>query len=356
MTVTQTSSCHPNRCCYIVRFALINSLALEIVVHPDTVRERVMVATSPKVLIIPVFNDRVSCAALLGQMAALLKGQDWRICVIDDGSTIDWPLISDLMEFGLSGVILRLPHNMGHQAAIACGIGYVAANWPGRTVVIMDADGEDRPDVVPTLLLHLNPDKPCAVVAERRRRTEGLRFRVFYVIYKALFRLLSGHTINFGNFMVLSWSAVHRLASMHQIWLHLPAALIASRIPLRYVSTDRGRRYFGKSQMNFISLAVHGMRALMVFAESVLIRLIFGGIGLMLVAAALMLIALGLKITGNATPGWFTSVVGLLAVMVMQTLGVLAALLILAGTARGQIVRDASKTYLHSVASVEIRP
>jgi hypothetical protein len=108
--------------------------------------------------------------------------------------------------------------------------------------------------------------------------------------------------------------------------------------------------------MSFISLGVHGMRALMVFVETVLMRVIVGGLALMSVWAALAAVALGLKLTGHASPGWFTTIVGLLAVMVVQTLGVFAALLILAGTARRQILRDASKTYLHSVASVETTP
>jgi glycosyltransferase involved in cell wall biosynthesis len=315
-----------------------------------------VVTTSQFALIIPVFNDRKSCAVLLDQMAALFEGQDWRICVIDDGSTTDCPLLSDLIKSRLIGAILRLPHNMGHQAAIACGIGYVAANWPGRNAVIMDADGEDRPETVPALLSQLEQDKLCAVVAERRRRTEDLRFRLFYLIYKALFRVMTGYKVDFGNFMVLSWPAVNRLASMHQIWLHLPGALVASRVPRKNVPTERGKRYDGRSRMSFISLAVHGMRALMVFVETVLMRLIVGGVSLMAVWAVLAVVALGLKMTGNASPGWFTTIIGLLAVMIVQTLGLFAALLILAGTARRQILRNASEAYLDSVASVETTP
>jgi glycosyltransferase involved in cell wall biosynthesis len=307
-------------------------------------------------LIIPVFNDRASCVVLLGQIAALFNAQDWRICLIDDGSTTDPPRLSDLTDSGLTGVILRLPHNMGHQPAIACGVGYVAANWPGTNAVIMDADGEDRPEAVSALLSHLDPTELCAIVAKRRRRTESLAFRFFYAVYKTLFRLLTGHRIDFGNFMALSGPAVHRLASMHQTWLHVPAALIASRIPRKNVPTDRGKRYAGKSGMNIVSLSVHGMRALMVFADAVLMRLIFGGIALIVVAIVIALIALGLKVTGNATPGWFTTVVGLRVVMVMQTLEIFAVLLILTSMARGGILRDASKAYQDCIASLEATP
>lgn len=313
-------------------------------------------AAPTSVLIIPVFNDRTSCAVLLGQLSALFSANDWRICLIDDGSTSDPPLLSDLIDSGLSGVILRLPHNIGHQAAIVCGIGYVAANWPGASAVIMDADGEDRPDAIPALMSQLDPTMLCAVVAQRRLRTESFVFRFFYGVYKALFRLLTGHPIDFGNFMALSGPAVLRLASMHQTWLHIPAALIASRIPRKNVPIDRGRRYAGQSRMNFVSLSVHGMRALMVFADVVLMRLIFGGIVLIVAAATIALIALALKVTGNATPGWFTTVVGILVVMVIQMLEIFAAFLILAGMARSDALRDASKAYQDCIVSVEATP
>jgi hypothetical protein len=94
----------------------------------------------------------------------------------------------------------------------------------------------------------------------------------------------------------------------------------------------------------------------MVFADAVLMRLIFGGIVMIVAATAVALVALGLKVTGNATPGWFTTVVGIAVVMVMQTLEVFAVLLILAGLARGGILRDASRAYQDCIAGVEATP
>jgi hypothetical protein len=91
----------------------------------------------------------------------------------------------------------------------------------------------------------------------------------------------------------------------------------------------------------------------MTFADVVLVRLIFGGVALILLAAALALIALGLKITGNATSGWFTTVVGLSVITVMQPVGIFAGLLVFAGMERGRIFWDASKAYLDCLASVD---
>ena len=307
------------------------------------------------VLIIPAFNDRASCAQLLHAIASLPGARDWRICLVDDGSTTDALQLSDLSDLCLSGTILRLTRNVGHQAAIACGVGYVAETWPDASALIMDADGEDRPGDIPRLLSTLDRSHFSAVVAERRRRTENAQFRIFYWIFRRLFRLLSGHPLQFGNFMALSGPAVRRLASMQETWLHVAAALIASRIPCRKLPTDRGHRYFGNSTMNFISLAVHGMRALMVFAEVMLMRVVIACAAISATALVLAGVAAGLKVAGQASPGWFTSVFGLFVVVVTQTTGIFAAALVLAGVARG-LLWNASTAYRDLIAAVEATP
>src|SRR5215813_3816514 len=120
------------------------------------------------VLIIPAFNERPSCARLLREISSLSGARDWRICLVDDGSTTDALQLSDLSDLCLRGTILRLARNIGHQAAIACGIGYAAETWPGVSALIMDADGEDH-----------HRSHFTAVVAEQRQRTEKVQFRIF---------------------------------------------------------------------------------------------------------------------------------------------------------------------------------
>jgi hypothetical protein len=321
----------------------------------DSADQNNRLARSVIALVIPVFDDRASCAQLLRAIASVPGARDWHICLVDDGSIGNMLRLSDLTDVGLSGTLLRLIRNVGHQAAIACGLGYVAARWSGASVVIMDSDGEDRPEDIPKLLSSLDPSIISAVVAERYRRTENARFRTFYWIYKLLFRVLSGQSIQFGNFMAVSGPAVQRLASMQETWLHVAGALIASRIPRRMVPTQRGRRYFGTSTMNFTSLAVHGMRAIMVFAEVMLMRVVIACAAVAARVLVLAGVAGLLKIAGLASPGWFTSVVGLLLILVVQTIGVFAASLVLAGLTRG-ILRNVSNAYRDFIETIESIP
>jgi hypothetical protein len=80
--------------------------------------------------------------------------------------------------------------------------------------------------------------------------------------------------------------------------------------------------------MNFVSLSMHGMRSMMVFAEDVVVRvgmmcaLLATSAGLLLTASAV------LKILGIATPGWYSTASGILVVIMLQA-GILAFLMLM---------------------------
>jgi polyisoprenyl-phosphate glycosyltransferase len=285
------------------------------------------------VIVTPVFEDGDSARILFKRLAAACT-HPLHIVVIDDGSVRSPPQIEDLTAAGVSGEILRLRRNMGHQRAIATGICHIAETRRPAAVICMDSDGEDVPEVIPELLERLAKGDVDIVVAERRKRSEGLVFRVFYQLYRGLFETLTGRAIRFGNFSALSGRAVRRLSSMQEIWVHLAASLMTSRLPVASVLTDRGTRYSGKSKMSFVSLALHGMRSVMVFADEVLVRV--GTFSIILAGSSIGLIVLAtlLKFIGFSTPGWFSTALGILLIIVLQAAMLMFVTLMVAGIFR----------------------
>jgi hypothetical protein len=186
-------------------------------------------------------------------------------------------------------------------------------------VVVMDSDGEDEPVSARALLNALGRGETDVVVAQRRRRSETLKFRSFYLIYRFVFRILTGRVIEFGNFVALSPKAVRRLSAMQETAVHFPGAIMASRLRVTSVPTDRGKRYFGQSKLNFVGLSLHGIRSMMVFAEDILVRTGMFCVGLTILSAVLIAVAGLMKLAGYASPGWFTTVVGVLMILVMQS-------------------------------------
>ena len=288
-----------------------------------------------KIVVMPVYEDLEASSKLFVELART-QGPDTYVVAVDDGSVRQPLPISAIEASGLEGVVIRLRRNVGHQRAIAIGLGYVAEHFDGNDiVVVMDSDGEDTPESITELVAGLESADVDVVVASRRSRVESLKFKSFYIVYKLLFSLLSGRQISFGNFMAAKMPAVRRLASMQELWIHVAACVLGSKLRVQTCALDRGPRYAGRSKMNFVGLALHGFRALMVFAEDVLVRV---GIACTMVAALSIIggiVATGLKMLGFASPGWFSLAFGILVLVFLQTAALTLIILMLSGMMRG---------------------
>src|SRR5690349_4506715 len=133
-------------------------------------------------ILTPCYNDWAALDALIVRInsimdASLLKSISF--LVVNDGSTIPPPP----SLAGSSIEVLNLNRNVGHQRAIAIGLCYIYFEKPCDCVIVMDADGEDKPDDLPTLIEAQAANKDTIVFAERAKRSEGLIFRFFYGIY-----------------------------------------------------------------------------------------------------------------------------------------------------------------------------
>lgn len=295
-----------------------------------------MIASSREILVVtPVYEDLEASSILFKELAQVL-GQNVFVVAVDDGS-IKHPLErSALEQGGVDGVILKLRRNVGHQRAISIGLGFLEPYLrPDQRIIVMDSDGEDLPETIPALLAHLEKDQVDVVVAQRKSRVESFRFKLFYAIYKKFFRLMTGRKISFGNFMALSPTALQRLVAMQELPIHIAGTVLASKLRTELCPLDRGSRYAGRSKMNFVGLALHGFKGLMIFAEDVLVRVGIACAGVAALSVLLAVVATVLKIIGFATPGWFSVALGILVLMFLQTGALALMTLLLTGVVRG---------------------
>ena len=290
-------------------------------------------------LLTPVLEDWESFAALVSAIDSLYSERDFllRIFAIDDGSSTSPE--TNRISLGSDSCIvdvevLHLALNLGHQRAIAVGLTQIAGRDDIDAVVVMDSDGEDRPEDILFLLAaaHRNPDH--VILAKRTKRSESRTFRAFYALYKAFFRVLTGEPISFGNFCLVPIEGVRHLVHMAELWNNFPISILRSRLRRHFVPTPRGRRYAGASKMDLTALIVHGMSAMSVYIEVIFVRLLLGS------AAVAGLLLLGITVavvirlvTDLAIPGWTTTAVGVLAILLAQTTSLVAAtaLMVLSG-------------------------
>lgn len=273
--------------------------------------------------LIPVYEDWSALRVLLEKIDKELVNSEHEVSVliVDDASVTPPP--EDLLEKRqvIAGIrIVRLKVNLGHQRAIAIGLSYAQANLPQGTVVILDADGEDRPEDISRLFQRsVETGGRHVVFAERAIRSESLLFRVFYWLYRFLFRVSTGRRIRFGNFSLIPPSLLRRIVALPDVWNNYAAALVKARLPLQMVACSRAPRLMGKSKMGLIGLILHGLSAISVHSEVFGARALIASSGVMFAALVLGSIATVIRLTTDlAIPGWATYAVGLSIIVVLQ--------------------------------------
>jgi glycosyltransferase involved in cell wall biosynthesis len=163
------------------------------------------------VISMPVRNDWHAASQLCSRIDRVFVGSPEihaSVLLIDDGSVrsaTPQDIPSDLQALE-SISVLELRRNLGHQRAIALGLAHLQQSREGDGVVLMDADGEDRPEDILTLLKTAqNAERCTAVFAERGKRLETPVFRALYEAYRVAHHILTGRDIRFGNFSYVPW-------------------------------------------------------------------------------------------------------------------------------------------------------
>ncbi|HKP76001.1 MAG TPA: glycosyltransferase family 2 protein [Longimicrobiaceae bacterium] len=277
-------------------------------------------------VVIPVLNDSGSLRRLVRELDTLeLSAHHLHLVVVDDGSSPQVDVSLPQARSGGKAVrsvrTVRLACNLGHQRAIAIGL-VAATGLPELdSVLVMDGDGEDRPEDVVALLDAAAESPSSIILAERSRRSETLGFRLFYRVYRMVFHLLTGQKIRFGNFCLLPMHAVHALVHTPSLWNNLAATVKRSRLPMRMIPTRRGTRYAGSSKMSFVGLAVHGLSAISVYTDVVLMRIIVGATAAAGAFVLLLAVVVGIRLfTGLAIPGWASFMAASLVILLLQAL------------------------------------
>jgi len=277
----------------------------------------------PKLAILtPVFNDWEAFCEFLRKVDERVSTLNFSVDVIaiDDGSDESARLDASINSLrALSEVIvISLACNLGHQRAIAVGIAHLNQTLAHDYVVIMDCDGEDCPADI-AILLKASEEHGNIAVAQRTQRSESRSFRIFYALYKCVFRSLIGRNIDFGNFCAIPKAHIFRIAHMSGLWSHFAATIIRARIPLTRIPTVRGQRYAGRSKMNFVGLVTHGLSAVAVFGDQLFVRIFVAALMICAVGVLAGTVIVYIKIfTQLAIPGWATTVAGFSITILLQ--------------------------------------
>ena len=162
--------------------------------------------------------------------------------------------------------------NKGHARCNAFGIKYLSENSDFNYLILMDGDGEDRPEEIKPLVDKILREPNKSVVAKRVKRSEGIFFQSLYQIHKIITFVFTGKNINFGNYSCLTMNDIKILSDKESLWSSFSGSLKKHILTLNSVNSIRGTRYFGPSKMSLYNLAIHSLSIIAVFKRTVFLR------------------------------------------------------------------------------------
>ena len=226
------------------------------------------------IILIPLYNDWKSVSKLLREIDLLTNNWDAEVSVIivNDASTESRSDLDSNYKKIKSLKILNMRENRVHQRCIAAGLKYICKNEGFDRVIIMDADGEDRPEEVNDFFKKAQENPSMTITGNRYKRSEGFVFRVLYEIHKLLTLVFTGKLVKFGNFSSLPKEHVKQLIQKPYLWNSYSSSVVRAIDDRTFIPSIRGLRYVLPSKMNFFALVFHSLAIISVFRNVVIIR------------------------------------------------------------------------------------
>ncbi len=212
---------------------------------------------------IPVFNEQEVIPELLVRLLRVLdavSGGPHEVVFVDDGSTdASRHLLEQAARRDPRIRVVVLSRNFGHQAALGAALDHAT----GDTVVLMDADLQDQPEVIPEFVRHYEAGADV-VFARRLSREEGWLLRAAYRLFYRIVAALSDTKLplDSGDFALLGAPVVGALKGLPERERYLRG--LRAWVGFRQVGIDvaRNSRFAGKPKYTtwkLIKLAIDGV-------------------------------------------------------------------------------------------------
>ncbi|HET8649980.1 MAG TPA: glycosyltransferase family 2 protein [Gemmatimonadales bacterium] len=265
--------------------------------------------------VVPIYNEEGSLGELHRRLTAVLEpmGIRYELILVDDGSRDRTPeLIAELCRSDPRVRGVHFSRNFGHQAALAAGLQHAQ----GRAVVVLDADLQDPPELIPQLVARWREGFQVVYAQRRHRSRESWTKRAAAFLFYRTLRRITRFEIpaDTGDFCLMDRAVVDLLNEMPERNRYVRGLRAWVGFRQTAVPFDRPPRYAGEPKYTFagsFGLAVNGILALSKFPLRV--ATYFG----LIVSAASFLLAIWYVVQraiGNEdlVRGWASTIVVIL--------------------------------------------
>jgi len=301
-------------------------------------------------IVVPCFNEEACLAELhqrLGAAARQAVGSGYELVLINDGSRDgSWAAMLRMAAEDPHVVAVNLSRNHGHQLALTAGLDLCR----GETILIIDADLQDPPELLPAMLETMRDTGADVVYGVRRSRAGETAFK--RATAHGFYRLLSRATevdipLDAGDFRLMSRRALDALLAMPEqarFIRGMVAWIGFKQVPFPY---DRAERFAGATKYPLKKMMRFAFDALTGFSSAPLKLASHAGLWLSFGSVLLILYIAYAWAAGRNIQGW-TSLMLVVVVLGAIQMFVLA----LMGEYIGRLYNEAKRRPLYIVQEV----
>jgi dolichol-phosphate mannosyltransferase len=254
-------------------------------------------------VVAPVYDEEALIEEFYTRACSALEGLPFELVLVDDGSSDETPEILDqLAESDPRVRVVYLSRNFGHQTALTAGLDHAL----GNAVVMLDADLQDPPELIPKMLDHWRAG--CDVVYAVREQREGeSRFKLstarwFYRLFDKLAQVELQH--NSGDFRLLDRRALDALLSMRERNRFLRGMTVWVGYTQAAVPYHRDPRYAGETKYTIPKMIRFSLDAISSFSHRPLQLATLLGFMISTLAFIAIPVVVILRILGSYLPGF----------------------------------------------------
>jgi glycosyltransferase involved in cell wall biosynthesis len=274
----------------------------------------------------PVFREGVQLSAFLAAVHDSLSqcNLPYELVLVDDGSPDDtWRVIAGEAKTSQAIRALRLSRNFGKESALCAGLEHAR----GDAVIVMDADGQHPPSLIPDMVRMWQSSGADIVEAVKRKRgRESLSSKLGALLFYLILNKLSGfHFKGASDFKLMNRKTIDAWLKMHErnvffrgmtVWMGFTTV----QIPFEVVPRSVGQSTW--SVFKRLKLALVGITA---FSSFPLHLVTLAGMVFLGLSVLLGIETLYLKLTGHAVSGFATVILLELIIgsLLMISLGII---------------------------------
>jgi len=254
-------------------------------------------------VVAPVCNEEATIHEFYARVRAALEGINFELVLVDDGSTDGSPAAMGLLAAEDPRVrVVYLSRNFGHQTAITAGLD----NARGDAVVMIDADLQDPPELIPRMLDHwLSGTDVVYAVREQREGESKFKLttaRWFYRMFDTLAQVELHH--NSGDYRLLDRRALDALLSMRERNRFLRGMTVWVGYTQAAVPYARDARYAGETKYTLTRMLRFSLDAIVSFSDRPLQLATLLGFLISTLAFVAIPVVIVLRIAGSYLPGF----------------------------------------------------